>query len=360
MPNKSFNASLPMLGTRTGFLALAISITILASYWFGPSRTFLPVLTTVLSRSWPLIPLALAASLVISSGDIDLSPAGAFSFLGMLVLWLNNHNLPVFAIFLITFAISIAVGLVHGTFIGFFKAPPLIMTLGTSFFMTGIAILIYTTLLSNLEPTKALPSKPQAHESNTALISATPTASTGIASYWPAPTSTYTANTLPERQRVGIFSVSYPWTIAIIIILVYWKQYTLIGLKHMAVGSSREGAILAGLDVRRIRATSFFLASLLTFLSAMLYLIDYNGGGWSAGTGGGLELTGIAAAVIGGTSVSGGRFEPVNVALAMILWVALHQLSIALPFVGPTTQMIAIGILLILVANLDRSKEVLP
>lgn len=121
-------------------------------------------------------------------------------------------------------------------------------------------------------------------------------------------------------------------------------------MRHVAVGLDREAAKLAGINVRVVRLRAFVLAALLVYISTMLFMIDYQGGGWSAATGRGFELAAIAAAVIGGTTITGGRFSPVGVAMGVGVWAALGHLCIMVRFLDPEHQNLAAGVLLIVVA----------
>jgi ribose/xylose/arabinose/galactoside ABC-type transport system permease subunit len=124
----------------------------------------------------------------------------------------------------------------------------------------------------------------------------------------------------------------------------------------VAVGFDRDAAHLAGIDVRRVRMRAFLVASALVYVSTMLYMISYQGGGWTAATGTGLELTAIAAAVIGGTAITGGRFNPVGVAMGIGVWAALGHVCIMAQFLDPEHQKLAGGALLLLVAFLDSKR----
>lgn len=75
-------------------LLLIIFATALAAPFFSGSGDTLAALQSIEYRAMPLVPLGVAAAIVIACGDIDLSPAGMFAFLGMLTLGLTNLGLP--------------------------------------------------------------------------------------------------------------------------------------------------------------------------------------------------------------------------------------------------------------------------
>lgn len=302
-------------------------------------------LRSIASRAMPLIPLGLAAAIIISCGDIDLSPAGMFAFLGMFTLGLNNIGLPAWLVSVCVLVAAISIGVFQGWAIAYRGLAPLITTLGMSLALFGAATTIQVTLQRSVRDfqieqqigvhdAKADTSQIQFERAKTPIV-----------------------QTLPEDLQPAIWQKSLPWVVFLLIVGTLWRIGSMSALRHIAVGFDRYAAQLANLDVRTIRFRAFIIASLLVYVSAMLYMIDYQGGGWSAATGSGLELTAIAAAVIGGTTITGGRLDIIGIALGIGVWAALGHLCIMTQFLDPEHQKLAAGLLLLIVAFVDSKRK---
>lgn len=308
----------------------------------------LPHILGAISKALPLIPLVLGAAWVISGGDIDLSPAGMFGASGMIVLWLCSIGVASYLAFLAAFLLAFAVGALHGYLVAFHKVSALVLTLGTSFVLLGIATILAVSLHSRAE-------KWRFEQISNLSIGKLPN-STKIAPQKPGIKDSPITLTLPRKLQPSVLRNSFPWAISLLGIAMYIRHRTRYGLKHLAVGFDRTAAMLAGLSVERIRFAALCASSLLSFLSATLYMVAYQDGGWNATSGIGMEMTAIAAAVIGGTKITGGVFQPVNAALGIILWGALTRFCLAVPWVAPEQQKLGFGILLVIVAAIDRKR----
>lgn len=323
-------------------LLLIIVISAVSAAFLSGSGDSVAAMSSIVHRAMPLVPLGIAAALVISCGDIDLSPSGMFAFFGMLTLGLASLGLNKYLATLIVAATALALGLFQGWAIAYRRLAPLITTLGMSLVLFGGAITIQVILqnsardwreaqLAQLSGVEPLPSRPNGAPSKDRPV----------------------VQTLPVTQQPPFWRLSAPWAIAVVTLVAMWRRFTISALRHVAVGLDRDAARLAGVDVRTVRLRAFVVAALLVYVSTMLYMIDYQAGGWTAATGRGLELIAIAAAVIGGTAISGGRLSAVGVALGVGVWAALGHLCIMASFLQPEHQDLAAGLLLLVVAFVD-------
>ena len=334
---------------RSAVLILMICATAVAAAILSGSGDSVGALISILARALPLVPLAIAAALVISCGDIDLSPAGMFAFLGMLTLGLTSLGMPSWSVGLCVFAAAMLIGWFQGWAIAHRGLSPLIITLGVSLALFGVATTIQVLLQETARPWR---------EKQLAVIPAPSPARAweGMSDVNPRRPI---VQTLPSDRQLAIWHTSLPWAACAVLLASIWRYRTLSALRHVAVGFDRHAATLAGIDVRQVRMRAFLAAAALVYIATMLYMNDYQGGGWTAATGSGLELTAIAAAVIGGTSITGGRFNPIGVAMGIGVWAALGHLCIMARFLDPEHQKLAAGVLLIIVAFLD-SKCIRP
>jgi simple sugar transport system permease protein len=93
--------------------------------------------------------------------------------------------------------------------------------------------------------------------------------------------------------------------LAAIIIFGALLRFTAFGRYVYAIGGNEEAALLAGIRVARVKMAAYLFSGMLAGIAGVLFVAQYRQGKPDAGTG--LELDAIAAVVIGGTSLMGGR-----------------------------------------------------
>jgi ribose transport system permease protein len=129
---------------------------------------------------------------------------------------------------------------------------------------------------------------------------------------------------------------------------------TIFGRHVFAVGGSPEAARLCGIRVGRVQTVTFVLSGLCTGLAGLVYWCRNGLGDPLAGDG--YELYAIAAVIVGGTSLSGGRGSVMGTLLgALIMGVLQNGLNILL--VQPHWQYIIIGLVLTVTVLVDRLKR---
>jgi D-xylose transport system permease protein len=146
-----------------------------------------------------------------------------------------------------------------------------------------------------------------------------------------------------------------PWVVPIVIavLLVYtWLlSRTRLGRYIYAIGANPEAARRAGINVARVRTAGFMLCSLTAGMAGLAYASRLG----SVSTdidGGTLVLYGVAAAVIGGASLFGGRGKPLHALLGGIVIAAVFN-GLGLMGINAAVQDIATAVVLILAVTLD-------
>jgi len=125
--------------------------------------------------------------------------------------------------------------------------------------------------------------------------------------------------------------------------------------RHLrAIGGSEEAARLAGVDVTVHKTLAYVVAGLCSALAAIVLTAKFRVADTGAGTG--AELNAIAAVVIGGTSLSGGRGGVVG-SLVGALTIAVLQAGLVLVAVPDTLQGVAIGGVIIATVMLDQCRR---
>jgi D-xylose transport system permease protein len=146
-----------------------------------------------------------------------------------------------------------------------------------------------------------------------------------------------------------------PWVVPfVLLILVAWTWLlgrTRLGRYIYAIGANPEGARRAGINVARVRTAGFALCSMTAGIAGLVY--ESRLGSMSTSVqGGNLVLYAVAAAVIGGTSLFGGRGRPLHALLGGIIIATVFN-GLGLMGVTDAVQFISTAIVLIAAVTLD-------
>lgn len=257
---------------------LFISIYFLLVYLINPNFTNLDTLIRILFNGSTLCLVTLGVSIVIITKNIDVSVG---SLLGLAATLggaaINNTNsIPLMV--LITIGTGVLGGFLNGVGVAYWGVSSIIMTLGTMAVFRGLLI-------------------------------------------------TYTGGkwiqTIPEfymnLSRINLLGVNLIIWIVIVMTLVLWllSVKTRFGRYFYAVGNNYEGAKLQGIAVRPIVVLAYSFGGLLTGIAALVYISQIGAVPNMAGIG--LETQAIAAAVIGGISLNGGKGSIIGALLGGIL-----------------------------------------
>ncbi len=241
-------------------VALVIALSLLSDS-FLTTRNVL----NILNQSAPLMIIASAMTLVIIAGGFDLSVGGIFSMGAVCSAWLALAVHP--AVGLIAAPIiGLTLGTINGVIITTLNVHSFLATIATSLIFTGTAIVI----------------------SDGRLI--------------PVRMDEFT-----WLGRGKIFNIyTSIWVTAVFaVLLTFLLTRTSLGRKIFAVGGNEEAAILSGIRTRWIKTSTFATAGFAAGLAASIATSRISMGQASAGNG--MELQAIAAVILGGTSIYGGR-----------------------------------------------------
>jgi ribose/xylose/arabinose/galactoside ABC-type transport system permease subunit len=218
--------------------------------------------------------IALGMTLVIISGEIDLSVGSAVAFSGCLSAWLvryfSRHAVSEVPAVLAASIIVLTIGAFIGVFMAWlrnrFNVPTFITSLGMLTALSGAAYLITTGF-----PITAFPQ-------------------------W--------FGYLGAGFIAGIFPFQALILVSVYVVLYVILNHTEFGRSVYAVGGNVESARLSGVNVRRVRCISFGVTGFLAALSGLMVAAQIMSGTPSVGTNG--EMTAISSIIIGGASLSGG------------------------------------------------------
>jgi ribose transport system permease protein len=257
------------------FIAWAATIAI-----FGALRpeTFLTWanFSTILGSQAVLVVLTLGLIVPLTTGDYDLSMASVLTLSSMTVAVLNvNHQVPIGVAVAAAIAVGILAGVVNGFFILYFRIHSLIVTLGVGTFLHGITLWISDSMtFSGISPD------------------------------------------LVDAVIVWRFlGLEFYYAMGVCISIWYVFSYTALGRRLLFVGRGREVARLSGIHVDRVRWGALVTSGFLSSLAGVLYAGTTGAADPSSGMS--FLLPAFAAAFLGATSISPGRFNPWGAAIAV-------------------------------------------
>ncbi len=234
--------------------------------------------STMLGSQAVLVFLTLALIVPLTSGDFDMSVASVLTLSAMLIAILNARlGVPLLAVIPVVLVVGLLVGAINAFFILYFRIPSLIVTLGTGTFIGGIVLWI----------------------SGSATIG-------GIdfdLVMWVVGT-----------RFLGI-PLAFYYAIAMAGLIWYVFGFTSIGRRLLFVGRGREVARLSGIPVDRVRAGALLISSFIAALAGVLYAGTI--GAADPNSGNSFLLPAFAAAFLGATAITPGRFNPMGSVVAV-------------------------------------------
>ena len=260
-----------------GLIALALVTAIAAPGFYSASNLRDLALTIA-----PVLVAAVGMTLVILLGEIDISIGAQYAVCAILAGMSAKAGMPVVIVALIAIAAGALLGLINGILIAQFRIPSIVVTLAAMMALRDL--LRWTT------------------------------------------EGAWIQNLPPSFQWAGLGQTGGSIVIALVaaaVLAVFlWALQNLrAGRGVYAVGCSSESARLAGLDPKLVLIAVFALSGMLAGLSAVLGSLRFSD--IQSGAGVGLEMKVIAAVVVGGASISGGRGSLVGTLLGVILMSAI-------------------------------------
>lgn len=127
-------------------------------------------------------------------------------------------------------------------------------------------------------------------------------------------------------------------------------NFTRLGREIYTVGGNPAAAVLTGINVRKVQTTTFVIAGFMTAVGAILMSARLNSG--SPNYGQTLELQAIAAAVVGGASLAGGRGN-ILATLMGAMTIVIVQNGLNLNAAPSSVQNIVLGLIILLAVGID-------
>lgn len=302
------------LTTVIALIILMAVITIINSN-FLTANNLLNLLLQVTSNAL----IAFGMTFVILTGGIDLSVGSILALSSALTAGLLGSGMPVTLAILISLILGCILGMVNGLLISYGKLAPFIVTLATMTIFRG-ATLVYT----NGNPiTKGL-------------------------------SDTFLFQFLGQGYIVGIpFPVIIMFIVFIVLYVLLHK--TAFGKSVYAIGGNEKAAYISGVKLNKVKIIIYSISGIMASISGLIITSRLSSAQPTAGAS--YEMDAIAAVVLGGTSLSGGKGRILGTLIgALIIGVLNNGLNII--GVSAFWQQVVKGVVILIAVLIDRFKVV--
>jgi rhamnose transport system permease protein len=269
--------------------------------------------------------MTLPMTLIIISGEIDLSVASILGMASALLGYLWSRGWPMPAIFVVIAAVGLAAGAVNGLLVTRLRLPSLAVTIGTLALYRGIATIL-------LGP--------------------------NTVSTFPATYTNLGVNAVPFTGNDMTYSTAAFIVLAIIFGVVL--HATPFGRSIYAMGASAEAAQFAGIRVKRIKTALYMVSGLVCSFAGVLLTFRLDTSVQNNGLG--LELDVVAIVLLAGVSIFGGKGSMIGVVLAVLAFSGLQNALLLTNFNQEASGIVTGALLLasVFVPNAARWLRRLP
>jgi rhamnose transport system permease protein len=305
-----------LINREVAVLALLVVVVIWAVgnvVYFGTTLT----MTYLLLDTAPVLFIALPMTMVVVTGEIDLSVASVVGLSSVIVGVLYRAGIPIGVAALVALVVGLVCGALNGYLVAYVGLPSLAVTIGTLALFRGLAVGLLGT-----------------------------TAVTSFPKEW---TDLATA----QIGTTGIPLIMVPFVL-LAVVLALVLHFSAFGRGIYDIGLSPEAADFSGVNVARTKFLLFVLTGVVSAFAGIYYTFRFGSARGDNATG--LELQVIAAVLLGGVSIFGGRGRLLGVIAGVLL---IGAISSALRLLGVTVNVINIIIGALLVASV-LTTNVLP
>ena len=296
-----------LLRTETAIIVATVVLVIIAITtvpYFAQPYTYL----TMILNSGPILLMLLPVTLIVITGDIDLSVGSILGFSSAIFGLSFAAGIPIPIAAAIAVVGGGLVGVLNGVLVTIVGLPSLAVTIGTLALFRGIAVGLLGT--------------------------------TAVTDFPRAITAPVSAPLFPGAPLPVV-------TIAIVVLAIAFAvllHFTSFGRGVFAIGLSPENAAFSGVRVNRTRLILFVLSGIVASATGVYYTLQYSN---AIGTNGfGFELQVVTAIVLGGVSIWGGRGTLLGALAGGVLIAALNK-TLQLAGIGSDTISIVTGAALI-------------
>ncbi|MBI1877761.1 MAG: ABC transporter permease [Chloroflexi bacterium] len=308
-----------ILRKRTEFGAAVVTLLLILGFTSTSEGVWLSDanMREVLRVTALLAIMAFGEALVITTGEIDISIGSIFGIVGIIYIALGPHVGAPQAI-LIALVAAVAIGVVNGFIVAYFRISSLVVTLGSLFVFRGLAYAA-TQTSPNYTADEAMKANP-------------------VYRFF-------------GNSDVFGYNNALVWAFVALLFLQYILFLTPMGNRLLAVGGNAESAHSRGVNILYTRWGAFIACAFFAGLAGILQAsnLGYVDGGFGRQR----ELQAIAAAVLGGCALAGGRTSLVGTLLGAFILSGI-QSYLVIKSIDPQWFILLLGLIVVLVSLADR------
>ena len=296
------------------FLILLLLLVFLSFY--NPQFYSIQNINSILRSSSTVMIVAFGMTILLTSGEVDLSVGALLSFVTVIVMDVINISGSLFLGFLSVFIFCFLIGLINGLVRTVLNVNSLIGTLAMMLILQG-SVYIYSMA------------------------------------------AIYNTHLIPAFTFIGqgfVYNVPMPVIIMLVIlpIFVFLLNYTRYGRYFTAIGSNPFSSNLSGINNNRYKLIGFIITSLLVGIAGIILASLMDTG--QQGSAKGFELIVIAAVLLGGTSFKGGSGTILGTILGILILKVIDN-GIILMSIPQEFQLVVPGVILILAVYFDTLRK---
>lgn len=306
------------LSTLTLYIGMVVIFVLFAVICSLSGKNFLTInnIFNIITQASIISIIAIGTAVVIVTGGIDLSVGSVVGLVGIMGALMIKAEISISIVILACVLVGALIGLINGMLISLGKVPSFIVTLGMMQVIRGVA-----QAINSGQPVSGLPK--------------------GI-------------NVLMTYRVFGEIPIAIFYVIGFYLIIIFVMSYTKFGRQVYAIGGNRIAARLSGIKVNKVEIGVYVVGGIFAAIGGVLLLARLNYADPQGGSG--YEMNAIAAAVIGGISMSGGKGRVgnalVGAIILSILTCGLQILNINIYF-----QQIISGLVIVAAVFVDKQKE---
>lgn len=302
----------------TGLLVVLIAVFIILSLT-APNFLTAPNMLNILQQAAFFGIVAFAMTLVIVSGEIDVSVGSQAALTSSIVAYMVvSMGLPMWLAAVVAIALAVALGAGIGWIRDALNVPTFIGTLALYLSLRGVANLVTNTFPIPVDANEFF--------------------------YW------------GSGRVLGVIPVPAVYFFIAFVVVAVIARFTVFGRSVYAVGGNPKAAALSGISVRRVRILVMSGTAFTAAVTGLLHTAQLASGNSTIAVG--LEFDAIAAAVIGGTAMSGGRGTIVGTLIG-VLFVAILLNGMVMLGLNPYVQQVVRGglVLFAVLINVARTRS---
>ena len=283
--------------------------------------------------------MALGMALVIITGQIDLSIGSSLVLTTSATILAFNVTNSILVMILTALVVGSLCGLINGLLVGLAKMPPFIVTLGTMLIYRSLTLSFVRTMDSSVTGSNS---------SQFAMIRTN---------------SKYNFLRMQfgtGKLEIGGFSISYITFVFLLMVILFVviSKKTKYGKSVYAVGSNEKSAHLAGINTTFVKISVFVITGFLVGVASFLQACKI-GNITPASSGQSYEMYAIAAVVLGGINMAGGRGKMLGVLFGALSYTTINFIIVSIPSLSVDIQDTFQGLVLIIVILIQTAGPVI-